>query len=100
MRMRIPSSRDPCLGVHSFTVVCQLGKCPTRGAGAGGGGATSRLWPEVGLNTVITRRTLRENGDTVSCFSGVCRRLMKGAAWRQNSCVTVVSKFMGITVNQ
>ena len=43
---------------HSFTVVCQLGKCPTRGAGAGGGGATSRLWPEVGLNTVITRENI------------------------------------------
>ena len=25
---------------------------------------------------------------------------MKGAVWRQNSCVTVVSKFMGISVKQ
>ena len=74
MRMRILSS----LGVHSFTVVCQLGKCPTRGAGAGGGGATSRLWPEVGLNTVITRRTLRENGDTVSMFYWSMQKINEG----------------------
>ena len=80
MRMRILSSHDPSLGVHSFTVVCQLGKCPTQGAGAGGGGATSRLWPEVGLNTVITRRTLRENGDTVSMFYWSMQTINEGGS--------------------
>ena len=93
--------------VLSFTVVCQLGKCPTRGAGAragaGGGGATSRV-QRLDLTLLLRARTLRENGDTLAnCFYGVlnvCRRLMKGPVWRQNSCLTVVNKFIGITVNQ
>ena len=54
-----PSVLMPRPSAHSLTVVCQLGKCPTRPAGAraGAGGATSQS-PEVGLNTVITRENI------------------------------------------
>ena len=71
--------------MFSLTVECQLGKCPTRGAGAGGGGATSRV-QRLDLTLLLRAGTLHsENGDTLAnCFGevlDVCRRLMNGSRW-------------------